>query len=328
MTNLIVKVFPLAAVIFSGFACMFPAALSPLGHWIVPILGLIMLGMGATLSGRDFIDAAKNPKAVGIGMLLQFTLMPLLAYCVGKLLNLPQEQFIGLVLTGSVAGGTASNVITYLAGGNVALSITMTACSTAAGIILTPLLSSFYLGKTVPVPAGAMFQSILLVVALPVTIGLLINKVFRKHKAVLDKVCPVISVFLIVFVIGIIVSLNVKNLYVCGPLVLSAVMLHNISGMTAGYWLARLLHCDKRSAVTIAIEVGMQNSGLAAALAGQFFGIASALPGAIFSIWHNISGAIFASFSRKLLDKKNPGIKSGMPDTSAVSELVQTPDQD
>ncbi len=299
MTNLVVRIFPLCAVVFSIFACVFPGALNRLGALIVPLLGVIMLGMGATLSFADFVKAAAKPRAVVIGMVLQFLLMPLLAFVFGKLLGLPEELFIGLVMVGSVAGGTASNVIAYLAGGDVALSITMTACSTVLGIFLTPLISSLYLGKTVEVPIVAMFESILCVVAIPVAAGLLINRLFRKRQDILNKICPVISVAGIVFVIGIIVSLNVGTLLSSGALVLLAVVLHNVSGMAAGYGLARLCRCDQKTAITIAIEVGMQNSGLAAALSKQFFGIVSALPGAVFSVWHNISGALFAALFQK-----------------------------
>ena len=299
MTNWVVKIFPLCAVLFSVFACIFPGALNQLGFLIVPLLGFIMLGMGATLSVADFAKAAKNLRGVLIGLFLQFLLMPLLAYLTGKLLQLPEELFIGLVMVGSVAGGTASNVIAYLAGGNVALSITMTACTTAAGIFFTPLLCYFYLGKTVDVPVFAMFESIVCVVAFPVACGLIINRLCRKKKEMLNKICPVVSVIGIVFVIGIIVSLNVETLFKSGVPVLAAVILHNISGMAAGYAFSRLCKCDKKTAVTIAIEVGMQNSGLAAALSKQFFGIASALPGAVFSIWHNISGAVFAAFAQR-----------------------------
>ncbi len=306
MVNLIVKIFPLAAVLVSILACIRPGRLAPLGFLIVPMLGVIMLGMGTTLSVADFVAAAKRPRAVLTGMALQFLLMPLLAFAIGHALGLPKEQFIGLVMVGTVAGGTASNVIAYIAGGDVALSITMTACSTAAGIVLTPLLSSLYLGQTVHVPAWAMFQSILLVVALPVSLGVVVNRLCRRHTALLNKICPVVSVVGIVFVIGIVFARNADTVFQCGPLVVAAVILHNLSGLAAGYGCARLLRCDKRTAVTIAIEVGMQNSGLAAALALKFFGGASALPGALFSIWHNLSGALFASAVRRFIAPRAP----------------------
>ena len=295
MPNFMVKIFPLAAVVVSVFACKWPQLLTPGKPWVEPLLGVIMLGMGTTLSVKDFQAAAKRPLAVLIGMSLQFLLMPFLAFVIGHALRLPSDQFVGLVLVGTVAGGTASNVITYLAGGDVALSITMTACSTVAGIFLTPLLSSLYLDQMVQVPAWAMFKSILCVVALPVSLGLVINRLFRRHTEVLHKVCPIVSVVVIVLVIGIVVALNAGKVSECGVLVVAAVILHNLAGMAAGYGCARLLRCDNRTSVTIAIEVGMQNSGLAAALALKFFGGAAALPGALFSIWHNLSGAVFAT---------------------------------
>ena len=306
MTSLTVRVFPLCALLISVFSCIWPQPLAALGALIVPLLGVIMLGMGTTLSPEDFIAAAKHPRAVLTGMLLQFLLMPLLAWLTAHLLHLPREQFIGVIMVGTVAGGTASNVIAYLAGGDVALSITMTACSTAGGIFLTPLITSVYLGETVRVPAWAMFESILLVVALPVSLGLLINRFCRKHAKLLGKICPVVSSAGIVLTIGIVVALNAGNLRSCGFLVFLAVAIHNVSGLAAGYFFSRLLRFDRKTAVTIAIEVGMQNSGLASALSKQFFGIASALPGAIFSIWHNISGALFAAAVRRHLNSERP----------------------
>ena len=306
MTNRTVWFLPLCALLISVFACIWPKPLATLSDLIVPMLGVIMLGMGTTLSPADFLAAAKRPKAVLAGMLLQFLLMPLLAWMTAHLLQLPKEQLIGVIMVGTVAGGTASNVIAYLAGGDVALSITMTACSTLGGIVLTPLITSVYLGETVHVPAWAMFESILLVVALPVSLGLLINRFCRKHSKLLEKTCPIVSSAGIVLTIGIVVALNAENLRSCGALVFLAVVIHNASGLAAGYFLSRLFRFDRKIAVTIAIEVGMQNSGLASALSKQFFGVASALPGAIFSIWHNLSGALFAAAARRSLKTEQP----------------------
>ena len=305
MITLTVKIFPVSAVLCSLFAYLFPELLIPLGYLIVPLLGFIMLGMGATHTPENFIHSFKKPKAVLTGLILQFSIMPLTACIIAKLLNLPQEMMIGLVMVGSVAGGTASNVIAYLAGGDVALSITMTVCSTVGGIFLTPLLSALYLGQTVEVPVWEMFKSILLIVALPVGIGLVINRLMRNKMKLLNTICPLLSVIGIVFVIAIIVALNATALKSSGWLILLAVILHNCTGMALGYLFAKLLRCSRKESITIAIEVGMQNSGLAAALSKQFFGISSALPGAIFSIWHNISGSIFAA----VVQRKNNGQK-------------------
>lgn len=307
MITLTVRIFPLLAVLLSAVACLYPKVFTPLDFLVVPMLGFIMLGMGATLSLNDFVRSFKNPKAVLTGFVLQFGIMPLTAYLLALALGLPKDLMIGLVMVGSVAGGTASNVIAYLAGGDVALSITMTACSTVGGIFLTPLLSALYLGQTVNVPVWAMFKSILLIVAGPVSVGILINRLMRGREKVLNLVCPLLSVIGILLVIGIIVAQNAGSLMNSGWLVLIAVILHNGIGTGLGYACARLLRCSRREAVTIAIETGMQNSGLAAALSGKFFGAASALPGAVFSIWHNISGAVFAAVVRK----KDNGEKNG-----------------
>lgn len=298
MTKLVVKIFPICAVVFSVFACIFPNTLNQFGGLIVPLLGFIMLCMGATLSISDFAQAIKKPRAVITGVVLQFVLMPLLACIIGKTLGLPKDQYIGLIMVGTVAGGTASNVIAYLAGGDVALSITMTACSTIAGIVLTPLVSSLYLGNTVEVNTFEMFASILYMVGIPVTLGLIINRIFKKHQSILNSICPIFSSLGIVLVIGIIMSLNVETIKTCGILVFIAVILHNLSGMVLGFGIARILRCDRRTSITIAIEVGMQNSGLATALSKQFFSVTAGLPGAIFSVWHNISGAIFAGIAQ------------------------------
>lgn len=299
MAAFIVKLFPLLAIAITVFAYFVPHSFERLSGMIVPLLGIIMLGMGATLSIQDFVVSLRRPRAVLIGMILQFGVMPLLAFALGHFLRLPQEQLIGLVMVGAVAGGTASNVITYLAGGDVALSITMTACSTLGGIVMTPLLAKLYLQQTVDVPGWAMFQSILYVVAIPVAFGIVLNKWLRKQQRYLLVISPWVSVIGILLVIGIVVALNRTAIRECGLQVLVAVVLHNSGGLGLGYILARLLRCNRRTAITVAIETGMQNSGLAAALSKSFFGVAAALPGAVFSVWHNLSGAIFASLVRR-----------------------------
>lgn len=304
MAVIITRVFSLLAVIATVLGFYFADTVGTLGSWVVPLLGIIMFGMGATLSIDDFVRAFKKPKAVLLGMILQFSLMPLLAFVVAMMLDLPKEQLIGLVMVGSVAGGTASNVIAYLAGGDVALSITMTACSTVAGIFLTPILSKIYLSQTVDVPSWAMFKSILLIVALPVVCGVIANKIFSKRKKILETSALFISIFGILGVIAIVVALNANSLKDTGFRTLLAVILHNSLGLAFGYFISRLLKFDRKTSVTIAIETGMQNSGLAVALSKQFFGIASTLPGAIFSIWHNLSGSIFAGLIRPFIEKK------------------------
>ncbi len=211
------------------------------------------------------------------------------------MLQLSNQLTIGMVLVGSCAGGTASNVICYLAKGDVALSISMTMTSTLVGIVATPLLCTFYLSETVDVDTLALLFSILQMVFVPVLLGFSINHFFPDQIARVEELLPSASILIILLIIGIVVSLNSERLLDVGPLTLVAVILHNLSGLAGGFYISRLLGLDLRQSQTIAIEVGMQNSGLGVALALQFFSATAALPGALFSVWHNISGSILAS---------------------------------
>jgi len=202
----------------------------------------------------------------------------------------------GMVLVGSCARGTASNVMCYLAKGDVALSISMTVCSTLIGIIATPLLCSFYLSETVTVDTRGLFLSILQIVCLPVLLGTTANAFFRPVVIRIEPVLALMSMLVILLIIAIIVALNAGNLLEVGLITLVAVMLHNLLGLAGGYYCSRLLGFDLKQSQTIAIEVGMQNSGLGVALALQFFSATAALPGAIFSVWHNISGSLLATY--------------------------------
>jgi BASS family bile acid:Na+ symporter len=255
-----------------------------------------MLGMGMTLTWDNFSDVIKSPKVIAVGVGLQFIIMPLSAFVISRLLGLSNELTAGMVLVGSSAGGTASNVICYLARGNLALSITLTMTSTILAVGATPLLSWIYLNQFIHVPVADMFLSILQIVIVPVFAGTLINSLFENKLVRMKPVFPLISIIAIVFIIGIIVALNKERLAEVGLLIVAAVMLHNLSGLTLGYWLSYKLQFDKTTCRTIAIEVGMQNSGLSVALAIKFFSSTAALPGAIFSIWHNLSGSFLASY--------------------------------
>lgn len=196
---------------------------------------------------------------------------------------------------GACPGGTASNVVCYLAGGDVALSITMTVCSTLLAIVLTPLLTWLYVGQAVSVPVLKMLVSIFKIVLLPVGVGVLLNTVFTGYVRKIRHLFPMVSVLAIVFIIAIVVAINRRNIAVTGWSVALAVAIHNLAGLSAGYGAARLLGWEERICRTIAIEVGMQNSGLAVALAMKYFSAAAALPGALFSIWHNLSGSMLAA---------------------------------
>ncbi len=258
-----------------------------------------MLGMGLTLTWDNFVQVLKSLRPVAGGIFVQFSLMPFLGWLIAGLLHLDQALTTGLVLVGACPGGTASNVICYLARGDVALSITLTTCSTVLAVVLTPLLTWFYIGQAVPVPVLKMLVSIFKIVLLPVGTGVLLNTFWGRHFEKMRPLFPLVSVVSIVFIIAIVVALNRQNLSVIGWSAALAVMLHNLAGLAGGYWVARLIGWNERICRTIAIEVGMQNSGLGVALAIQYFSSAAALPGAIFSIWHNLSGSILAAFWRR-----------------------------
>jgi BASS family bile acid:Na+ symporter len=288
--------FPLWALSGALFAYLVPEWLVGLKPAILPLLGLVMFGMGVTLTFNQFAAVLRRPGLVGLGLALQFGVMPLAAWSIGRTMGFPPELLAGLILVGTAPGGTASNLVCYLAKGDVALSITLTTASTLGAVLMTPALTWLYLGERVPVPALEMLISIAQVVLAPVALGLLVNRWLGARIGPLKAVFPLISVAAIVLIIAIIVALNAGNLAHVGAAVVIAVILHNGIGLAAGYWIARLLGRDETTARTLAIEVGMQNSGLAVALAVKFFGPAAALPGAVFSIWHNLSGAALASW--------------------------------
>lgn len=295
--------FPLWAILLAAIACLAPGFFtspiilgSGLPQLITPLLMAIMFCMGLTLAPADFARVAREPHKVLLGVALQFLLMPLAAWLIALALQLPPQLMVGMIVVGAAAGGTASNVITYLAGGRVALSITMTLVSTLVSVVATPLLTGFYAGQTLDVPVRAMMQSIAQIVVGPVFFGVLFNALLGKRLQGKDDWLALVAMACIIVVIATIVALNRDQLFVSGPLVALAVILHNLTGLACGYGGARALGCDSRDARTIAIEVGMQNSGLAAVLAAKYFGPAAALPGAIFSIWHNISGSLLAGY--------------------------------
>jgi len=294
MLGIITILFPVWAIACSVVAFFFPHPFVLLKPYIVPLLTFIMFSMGLTLTPADFRRALTRPKAMGLGVVVQYIMMPAAAYWLSRLLGLPGDLVVGMVLVGSVAGGTASNVITYLAKGDVALSITMTLLSTLLSVLVTPYLTLLYVGQTVPVPASAMLLSIAKMVVIPLLSGLFINRVLGERRHRIESWLPFLSMVAIVTIIAIVVALNQANLTQVGPLVFVAVILHNGFGLGVGYAAARLVGFDGKIARTIAIEVGMQNSGLGVALASQYFAPLATLPGAVFSIWHNISGSVLA----------------------------------
>ncbi len=301
MTARITSLFPFWALLFSLAAYLVPDVFAPLKPGIVPLLGVVMFGMGMTLTWTNFAEVFRRPGVIALGVALQYLVMPLAAWLVGLALGLRLPVLAGLVLVGACPGGTASNVVCYLARGDVALSITLTAVSTVLAIVATPLLTLLYVGQKVPVPVASMLWSIFKIVLLPVVLGVVVNSLFGQRLRPVKSLFPLISVMAIVTIIAIIVALNRDNLAGMGLAVAVAVVLHNLIGLSAGYGLPRLLGQEERVCRTLAIEVGMQNSGLGVALAVKYFSAAAALPGAVFSIWHNLSGSLLAAWwSRRI----------------------------
>ncbi len=290
--------FPVWALAVSATAWFAPDVFVPLRPAIVPLLGVIMFGMGITLAARDFRAVTQRPAALGLGVALQFAVMPAAAFAVARLLGLDPQLTAGLVLVGSCPGGTASNVIAFLANADVALSITLTALSTLLAVVATPLLADLYVGRSVDVDVVSMIGSVLRIVLVPVALGVATNTWLGARLGGFEsvkRVFPLVSVAAICLIIGIVLALSHQRLAELSVLVVAAVVLHNGLGLAAGYALPRLLGQPERVCRTLAIEVGMQNSGLGVALAVQYFSPLAALPGALFSIWHNLSGSLLAA---------------------------------
>lgn len=265
------------------------------------MLGLVMFGMGMTIELSEFKIVFTRPKDVIIGCMAQFTIMPLIAWALTQLFQLPQELAIGVILVGACPGGTASNVITYLAGGDLALSVGMTGVSTILAPFMTPFITWLLAGTMVDVSITNMMISIMQVVILPIVLGLLIKHYFPQFTKRLSVGLPAFSSIIITLIIACIVSVNSVQLQAVGFLVLVVVALHNLSGFALGYLLGKLLKLPHNKRTAISIEVGMQNSGLACSLAQQHFAAlqAATVPGAIFSVWHNLAGTLVAKLYQR-----------------------------
>lgn len=278
------------ALLFPGFFSHFKAGL------INPLLGVIMFGMGLTLKADDFRVVFSRPKDVIAGCVAQFTVMPLLAFALSRLFSLDEALTVGMILVGCCPGGTASNVITYLAKGDLALSVGMTAVSTLLAPVLTPLLVLLLTGKTVDVDVVGMLLSILWVVILPIGLGLLVKRFLPKVDERTSDYLPAVSSLAICLIVLIVIAANAQKLLSGSLVIMLAVVLHNICGLAVGYLIGLMLHMSQPKRRAISIEVGMQNSGLASLLANTHFAALpmATIPGALFSVWHNISGAIVA----------------------------------
>ena len=287
----------LIVLLVAAVSLLVPSTFEWIDTWAInPMLGLIMFGMGLTLSPLDFRIVLSRPKDIFVGCLAQFTVMPLLAWLLAWGFSLPKELALGVILVGCCPGGTASNVITYLAKGDLALSVGMTATSTLLAPLLTPLLVWLMAGTMVDVDTIGMLQSIIYVVIAPIICGLLCQRFLPKMTKAVTPYLPAFSSVVIALVVGIIVSHNANRLLVGGLVVVLVVMVHNLLGLAIGFLIGRLLRLPRPKCIALSIEVGMQNSGLASSLAVLHFAAypLATIPGAIFSVWHNISGALAA----------------------------------
>ncbi len=305
--NFFIKYMALIVLIIATISLFAPkSALWISTSWINYLLMVVMFGMGLTLKPESFVLVFKRPKDVLCGIFAQYTIMPILAFALSRILGLDTALTAGVILVGTCPGGTASNVITYFAKGDIALSVSMTGINTLLAPILTPLVTYLLLNTTVEVNMISMLLAIVNVILIPIVFGLVINHFFSGITQKFVDLLPVISVVAICMIVATVVSHNAEKIYTCGFLVLSAVILHNLLGFLCGFTLGKILKMPPQKIKAFSIEIGMQNSGLATSLAGTAFpNLAMAtVPGAIFSVWHNISGAALAEIYRRWKNKE------------------------
>ncbi len=273
---------------------------------IIPLLQVIMFGMGTAMSFNDFYGVIKMPKGVFIGLICQFSIMPVLGFTLATLFNFPAEIAAGVVLIGSSPSGLASNVMAYLAKANIALSVTLTAVATLIAPFMTPILMKYLAGSFVPIDFVSMMISIVKIVILPIALGLIFNHFFHGKAKWLDKTMPIISMGGIALIIMIITAAGRDDLLTIGILLIIAAIIHNLMGYLLGYWGCRLLKMKEQDCRTIALEVGMQNGGLASGIALEMGKISTVgLAPAIFGPWMNISGSSLATWWRDKDPEKN-----------------------
>ena len=279
--------------------------------WINYLLMIVMFGMGLTIKPEDFVTVFTRPKDILIGCLAQFTIMPILAFLLGKAFGLEAGLLAGVILVGTCPGGTSSNVITYLSEGDVALSVGMTSVNTLLAPLLTPVITYLFLRTTVSVDVMAMFISIIKVVIVPIALGFVINHFFGKYTAKIKEALPLVSVLAITMIVAAVVSHNSEQILTTGAIIFLVVILHNLLGYGCGLLLGKLLNLPLSKKKALSVEIGMQNSGLATSLAASAFpDLAMAtVPGAIFSVWHNISGALLANVYRRMTEDKDQNVK-------------------
>ncbi|HSH08957.1 MAG TPA: bile acid:sodium symporter family protein [Oceanipulchritudo sp.] len=306
--NFITNLFPVWVLICCAIALVEPNAFTWFNRpMIVWGLGIIMLGMGITLSLDDFKRVLTMPRSVATGLLAQFILMPCCAWIIAHTLNLPVPFKVGLILVACCPGGTASNVVTYLARANVALSVLMTMCSTAAAIFLTPMLTSWLAGQYVPVDGWQLFASMIKIVLLPLVLGVSLHHLFPKAVKFVLPVGPLVAVVVIALICASIIGGNAQAVRESGLQLLGAVVLLHAAAFASGYGFAKVFGYGPIVCRTVSIEVGMQNSGLATVLArSHFANPLTAIPCAISAVVHSVIGSILAGYWRMKPAKDQP----------------------
>ena len=296
ISSFVTKNMALFVVAVAIIGIIFPASFKWVAPKISMLLGVVMFGMGMTLRVEDFKEIFRRPRDVLIGLLAQFSIMPLLAYVLAKIFQLPAELAAGVILVGTCPGGTASNVMTYLAKGDVALSVSISMASTILAPLVTPLLTWLLAGAWINVSFVDMMLSIVQVVVAPILLGIIVNQLFADFVKRAVKILPVISIVAILLILGGVVGVNADKILQTGLTIMLVVVLHNLLGYSLGFCAAKIFGMNVAKTKAVTIEVGMQNSGLAVSLAMIHFSAAAAIPGAIFSVWHNISGSIAANY--------------------------------
>lgn len=295
--------FAIWVLIFATVAYLSPSSFVWIGQYITILLGIVMFGMGLTITGADFKEVISRPKDVAVGVVGQFLIMPSLAFLLAKGLQLPPEIAVGVILVGCCPGGTSSNVMTFLSKGDVALSVTVTSVTTLLAPFVTPALILLLASEWIDIEPASLFVSIVQVVLIPIILGLIVQKLFNKQAKASVKVMPLVSVVAIVAIVAAVVAGSQEKIAETGAIIFVVVVLHNVLGYLIGFFFAKLFKMNLAKRKAIAIEVGMQNSGLGATLANAHFSPLAAVPSAIFSVWHNISGPILATIFRKMKEK-------------------------
>lgn len=297
--------FTLAVIIAATSAMVWPDVFTSLGGFelkalIVPLLQMIMFGMGTTLGLKDFHSVVRSPRSVGIGLLCQFSIMPLVGFALAVTSDFPPEIAAGIILVGSSPSGLASNVMAYIAKANVALSVTITAIATLLAPLVTPRLMQWLAGTLVEVDVARMTLDMLRIVIAPIAAGLLVNRLFRQQTARLQRYMPRLSMAGIVLIIAIITAAGRESLLQVGVALALCVLIHNLLGYLLGYVSARVLRLNEQDCRTIALEVGLQNGGLASGIALEMGKVATVgLAPALFGPIMNVTGSMLAGWWAK-----------------------------